>query len=127
MRDTTAQRRVTLLVYADIAASTTGLVRIFGLGAGRVDRDERGRAVHGEAHAGDGVIWMHPAGGAGRPGLTADSGAATVNVAVMVNDVDAHHRRATAEARGSSTSRSTRATATASTPPATSKATSGRS
>src|SRR6266545_2053196 len=59
MLDTTAQRRITLLVYADIAAAHDWLVRVFGLGPGRVDRDKEGRAVHGELYAGDGVIWMH--------------------------------------------------------------------
>src|SRR6266540_2156075 len=36
MLDTTAQRRITLLVYADIAAAHDWLVRVFGLGPASV-------------------------------------------------------------------------------------------
>jgi len=59
MLDAAVQRRITLLVYADIAAAHEWLVRVFGLGPGQLHRDEQGRAVHGELYAGDGVIWMH--------------------------------------------------------------------
>src|SRR6266540_2361574 len=97
MLDTTAQRRITLLVYADIAAAHDWLVRVFGLGPGRVDRDKEGRAVHGELYAGDGVIWMHREEKASALASPRSVGAATASVAVMVDDVDAHYRHATSE------------------------------
>ncbi|HKE66271.1 MAG TPA: hypothetical protein VKB59_16690 [Micromonosporaceae bacterium] len=59
MLGTALQRRITLLVYVDIAAAQEWLVRVFGLTAGRLDRNEHGTAAHGEIYAGDGVIWMH--------------------------------------------------------------------
>src|SRR6266540_480829 len=86
-----------LVVYADIAAAHDWLVRVFGLGPGRVDRDKEGRAVHGELYAGDGVIWMHREEKASALASPRSVGAATASVAVMVDDVDAHYRHATSE------------------------------
>jgi DNA-binding transcriptional MerR regulator len=97
MLDATVQSRITLLVYADIAAAHDWLVRVFGLGPGRVDRDDRGRAVHGELHAGDGVIWLHQEQQDWGLGSPRTVGATTASVAVMVDDVDAHYRHAVAE------------------------------
>jgi DNA-binding transcriptional MerR regulator/uncharacterized glyoxalase superfamily protein PhnB len=97
MLDTTVQRRITLLVYADIAAAHDWLVRVFGLGPGRLDRDGQGRAVHGELYAGDGVIWMHQEEAASGLASPRSVGVATAAVAVMVDDVDAHYRHATSE------------------------------
>lgn len=96
MLDTTVQRRIMLLVYADIDAAHDWLVRVFGLGPGRVDRDAGGRAVHGELQAGDGVIWLHQEQDDWQLGSPRSVGAATASVAVMVDDVDAHHRRTAA-------------------------------
>lgn len=97
MLDATVQARISLLVYTDIAAAHDWLVRVFGLGPGRLDRDEDGRAVHGELHAGDGVIWLHREQEDGY-GLRSprSTGAATAGVAVIVDDVDAHYRHALA-------------------------------
>jgi len=99
MLDSTVQARITLLVYADIAAAHDWLVRVFGLGPGRVDRDEQGRAVHGELQAGDGVIWLHREQDDDQFQLRSprSTGAATATIAVMVDDVDAHYRHAKAE------------------------------
>ncbi len=97
MLDTAVQARIALLVYADVAAAHDWLVRVFGLGPGRVDRDEQGRATHAELQAGDGVIWLHPETGDFGLRSPAALGAATATVAVMVDDVDAHYRRAVAE------------------------------
>lgn len=97
MLDTIVQGRITLLVYADIAAAHDWLVRVFGLGPGRVERDEQGRAVHGELHAGDGVIWLHQEQPDWRLGSPRSVGTATASVAVMVDDVDAHYRHAVSE------------------------------
>jgi len=98
MLDTTVQARITVLVYQDIALAHDWLVRVFGMGAGRVDRDPNGRAVHGEVQAGDGVIWLHRVQtDEYRLDSPCSVGAATAAVAVMVDDVDAHYRHATAE------------------------------
>jgi len=98
MLDSTVHSRITLLVYQDIAAAHDWLVRVFGLGAGRVDRDDQGRAVHGELQAGDGVIWLHrEQDDEYRLSSPRSAGVSTASVAVMVDDVDAHFRHAQAE------------------------------
>jgi DNA-binding transcriptional MerR regulator/uncharacterized glyoxalase superfamily protein PhnB len=97
MLDSTVHGRISLLVYRDIAAAHDWLVRVFGLGAGRVDRDDQGRAVHGELQAGDGVIWLHPEqGDEFRLSSPRSVGASTASIAVMVDDVDSHYHRAVA-------------------------------
>ena len=88
-----AQQRIMLLVYADVDAAHAWLVERFGLLPGELVRDGDGRAVHGEVHAGDGVIWLHPEQAGYRLASPSRLGAATASVAVLVDDVDAHHRR----------------------------------
>ncbi|TWP53351.1 MerR family transcriptional regulator [Lentzea tibetensis] len=93
MLDTAVQRRISILVYEDIAAAHAHLVGVFGLGEGRLDFAD-GVCVHGEVQAGDGVIWLHrvsPEFGLASPKTL---GASTATTAVMVEDVDAHHARA---------------------------------
>src|SRR3954453_17294253 len=60
MLDATVQRRISILVYADLEAAFTYLTDVFGLGPGQLSRDADGRVVHGELQAGDGVVWLHP-------------------------------------------------------------------
>jgi uncharacterized glyoxalase superfamily protein PhnB len=98
MLDTAVQARITLLVYTDIAAAHDWLVRVFGLGPGRIDRDEQGRSVHAELRAGDGVIWLHSEQADDQFQLRSPQslGAATATIAVMIDDVDAHYRQARA-------------------------------
>ena len=97
MLDASVHARISLLVYTDIAAAHDWLVRVFGLGPGRVDRDEHGRAVHGELHAGDGVIWLHrEQDDEFRLRSPRSTGAATAAIAIIVDDVDAHYRHAMA-------------------------------
>lgn len=91
--DPPAQRRITLLVYADLGAAHAWLVERFGLLPGELVRDGDGRAVHGEVHAGDGVIWLHPEQDDYRLVSPRTVGATTASVAVLVDDVDAHHQR----------------------------------
>src|SRR6266550_4444730 len=43
MLDTTVQRRISILVYADLEAAFEYLVRVFGLGPGELTRDGDGR------------------------------------------------------------------------------------
>jgi uncharacterized glyoxalase superfamily protein PhnB len=85
-----------LLVYADIDAAQAWLVRAFGLTPGELVRDASGRAVHGELYAGDGVVWLHPEQTEYRLASPVSLGAATASVAVLVDDVDAHHASAVA-------------------------------
>jgi MerR family transcriptional regulator, thiopeptide resistance regulator len=96
MLDSAVQRRIVFLVYADIEAAHHHLVSVCGLGAGRIERDDNGIAVHGEVQAGDGVIWLHRV--SPRFGLASpqSAGVTTAGVAVMVDDVDAHHAHAAA-------------------------------
>ncbi len=93
MLDTTAHRRISYLVYDDIEAAHAYLVRVFGLGAGQLTREDDGTVVHAEVHAGDGVIWLHPESSAFGLASPRSVGRATAGVAVMVDDVDAHYRR----------------------------------
>jgi DNA-binding transcriptional MerR regulator len=97
MLDTTVQRRISILVYADLEEASAFLTRVFGLGPGQLTRTEDGTVVHGELQAGDGVVWLHPE--APEFGLSSPRtlGAATASVAVMVDDVDAHFRHARGE------------------------------
>lgn len=88
---------IPVLVYEDIPAAHDYLVRVFAFGAGRVDRDDQGRAVHGEIQTAEGVIYLHrvaPEFGVASP---ASLGADTAGVDVIVDDVEAHYARAKAE------------------------------
>ena len=80
-----------------MASQLRDLVRVFGLGPGQLTRDEQGHAVHGELQAGDGVVWLHPEQAEFGLASPRTLGAVTASVAVMVDDVDAHHRHAVAE------------------------------
>jgi uncharacterized glyoxalase superfamily protein PhnB len=86
---------IALLAYHDPAAMHDFLVDAFQLGAGTVDRDGEGRAVHAEVHASDGsVLYLHrhaPEAGLVSP---REAAASTGGVMVLVDDVDAHHRHA---------------------------------
>lgn len=97
MLDATLERRISILVYADLESAHHWLVRVFGLGPGELTRDDAGTVVHAELDAGDGVVWLHREA----PEFTLASpqtlGAATATIAVMVDDVDAHFRHAQAE------------------------------
>lgn len=88
-----ATRRLTLLVYRDLAAAHRHLVEVFGFGPGLLTRDGSGAVVHGEVHAGDGVIWLHPESEQHRLMSPASTGAASACMAVDVDDVEAHHAR----------------------------------
>jgi DNA-binding transcriptional MerR regulator/uncharacterized glyoxalase superfamily protein PhnB len=94
MLDTTVQRRIGILVYADLESAFAYLVRVFGLGPGELTRDADGRVVHAELQVGDGVVWLHvesPEFGLASP---RSLHASTSSMAVMVDDVDEHFRHA---------------------------------
>lgn len=97
MLDTGVRTRISLLVYEDIAAAHDYLVRVFGLGAGRIERDEEGTVIHAEVDAGDGVIWLHRVAPEFRLVSPKTVGSATGTTAVMVEDVDSHFARAQRE------------------------------
>jgi MerR family transcriptional regulator, thiopeptide resistance regulator len=94
MLDASVQRRISILVYADLETAFDYLVRVFGLGPGQLTRDDDGTVVHGEIQAGDGVVWLHPESPAFGLASPRTVQAATASVAVMVDDVDAHFRHA---------------------------------
>ncbi|WP_051298300.1 MerR family transcriptional regulator [Arthrobacter castelli] len=87
-------RRITLLVYRDIAAAHAWLIDVFGLAPGPL-AFEGDHAIHGEIHAGDGVIWLHREAPEHRlVSPLATDGLVTASLAVHVDDVDGHHARA---------------------------------
>ncbi len=93
---TTAQRIVTILVYADIAAAHDFLVETFGFESGGVHRNDDGEVMHGEVSLAGEVIWLHRVSPHyGLRGVT-DLGAATGMLNIFVDDVDAHHARSLA-------------------------------
>ena len=92
--DAGVQRRISILVYADLEAAYDYLIRCFGLQPGELTRDDEGRVVHAELEAGDGVLWLHRETSEFALASPRTLGAATGMVAVLVDDVDAHHRRA---------------------------------
>jgi MerR family transcriptional regulator, thiopeptide resistance regulator len=96
MLDTNVQKRISILVYADMEGAFDYLVRVFGLGPGKLTRDDTGRVVHGELQAGDGVLWLHPEL-ANKLVSPRTAGVSTAMMAVMVDDVDAHFQHAKAQ------------------------------
>ena len=89
-------QRITLLIYNDIQAAHDHLVSVFGFGSGELERDGSGRVVHGEVHIGDGIVWLHPPQADFGLASPATLGASTHCMAVLVDDVDRHHRQSVA-------------------------------
>ncbi len=94
MLDNNLNRRISMLVYRDIAAAHEYLIRVFGLGPGEITHHPDGHAVHAELQAGDGEFWLHPESPEFHLASPATLGGSTGMMAVMVDDVDAHHARA---------------------------------
>ncbi|MEO1062663.1 MAG: MerR family transcriptional regulator [Actinomycetota bacterium] len=92
--DRSIESRIQILVYEDLEAAADHLVDVFGLGPAELTRDGDGRPVHAALDAGDGVIWLHPESPEFGLASPKSLGAATATVAVMVDDVDAHHAHA---------------------------------
>lgn len=94
--NTTPQRIIPILVYADITAAHDFLVETFGFRTGGVHRDGEGQVLHGEvSHDGE-AIWLHPASPDHGLRGVAEVGSATGMLNVLVADVDAHHARTAA-------------------------------
>lgn len=96
MLDNPVKKRISILVYADLEAAFEYLTTVFGLGPGELSRDPDGNVVHAELEAGDGVLWLHPESPEFGLSSPRTLGAATATMAIMVDDVDAHYRRAAA-------------------------------
>jgi len=94
MLDSPVHGTTALLVYRDLPAAYDYLMNVFGLTPGELERDNTGKAVHGEVRAGDQVIWLHPEGDGYRSPLSL--GAVSGMTVVVVDDVDAHHAAAVA-------------------------------
>ncbi|MEP6623727.1 MAG: MerR family transcriptional regulator [Acidimicrobiia bacterium] len=94
MLETTVNRRIAILVYEDIEAAFDYLIRVFGFGPGELMRDPDGNVVHAEIVAGDGDFWLHMESEAFALKSPKHLGGASGTMAVMVADVDAHHRHA---------------------------------
>lgn len=93
MIDSDVERRISILVFSDLDAAFTHLTEVFGLGPGEIQRNDDGVAVHASIEAGDGVVWLHPESPEFGLASPRTLGAATSTMAVMVEDVDAHHTR----------------------------------
>lgn len=87
----TINKRISILIYADIAAAFDWLSDTFGLGPGEITRGPDGVAHLAELEAGDGVLWLHPESDDFKLVSPATAGQGTAMMAVMVDDVDAHH------------------------------------
>lgn len=96
MTDTALERRISILVYRDPEAAHAWLAEAFGLVPGELTRDDTGTVVHAELEAGDGVVWLHREAPEFQLASPATLGGANGSMAVMVDDVDAHHERAAA-------------------------------
>ncbi len=94
MLDTNINRRISILVYADMEAAHDYLIRVFGLGPGEVTRDPDGNAVHAEIQAGDGEFWLHMESAEFQLASPKTLGGSSSTMAVIVDDVDAHHANA---------------------------------
>lgn len=92
----TAQRIVTILVYADIAAAHDFLVDAFGFESGGVHRNDEGDFMHGEVALAGEAIWLHRVSPDYGLRAVADLGSATGMLNVFVDVVEAHHFHATA-------------------------------
>ncbi|GAA1912891.1 hypothetical protein GCM10009737_12920 [Nocardioides lentus] len=88
----TAVRRITLLVYRDLAAAHAWLVDVLGLDPGELTWVD-GQPVHGVVHVGDGQVWLHREAPEHRMVSPVVHGTVTASLAVEVDDVDAHHAR----------------------------------
>lgn len=96
--DSMIRDRISILVYRDIPATHAFLVRAFGFRPGELTYDGEGRCVHGELYAGDGgTIWLHPETSTYGLASPQSLGSASATMAVMVDDVDDHHRLAAAQ------------------------------
>ncbi|MFE0351507.1 VOC family protein [Streptomyces griseoluteus] len=81
------------LLYADARAAIAQLTRALGFTELAVYESEDGTVLHAELTQGNGAVML---GSKGRGGVLAEAmgGGGPAGVYVVVDDVDAHHRRA---------------------------------
>ncbi len=92
MLDTDLHRRIAILVYDELENAYDYLTRVFGFGPGELTRDPDGNVVHAEIQAGDGEFWLHMETPEFALHPPKKLGGASGTMAIMVDDVDAHHR-----------------------------------
>lgn len=97
MLETTLNRRIAIFVYQDIEAAYEYLTRVYGFGPGDLMRDLEGNVIHAEIQAGDGEFWLHAESELFGLKSPSNLGGASGTMAIMVDDVDAHHRHAVSE------------------------------
>lgn len=85
-----------VLVYDDIPAAHDFLVDAFGMQPGGVSHGSDGQPVHGEVRVRDAAIWLHRVAADQELSAASALPAATGGLAVIVDDVDAHHAHARA-------------------------------
>ncbi|MGW8687030.1 VOC family protein [Streptomyces sp. NPDC055817] len=81
------------LLYADAKAAIEQLTSAFGFTATAVHEGEGGSVMHAELTYGNGAVMLGSKGRGGRFD-EAMRGAGPTGIHVVVDDVDAHHRRA---------------------------------
>ncbi|WP_431045068.1 VOC family protein [Streptomyces sp. P1-3] len=84
---------VPTLLYRDAKAAIAQLTEAFGFTAAAVYEGEDGYVQHAELTYGNGMVMLGTAGGEGAF-AKAMAGAGPFGTYVVVDDVDAHHRRA---------------------------------
>lgn len=85
-----------LLVYADLPAAHDFLVRAFGFTPGGVVYSSDQEPIHAEVAIGGSTIWLHRAAAEHQLAPAGSLPAQSGGLAVVVLDVDAHHRNASA-------------------------------
>ena len=92
-----SQQAITpLLVYADLPAAHDFLVDAFGFTPGDVVRSPEGEPVHAEVSLGGLTIWLHRVAPEYHLAPARELPAQSGGLAVLVDDVDAHHTQALA-------------------------------
>ncbi|WP_328539480.1 VOC family protein [Streptomyces sp. NBC_00344] len=81
------------ILYDDAKAAIRLLTEAFGFSEQAVYEDENGQVMHAELAYGDGMVML---GSRGREGIFARAmaGGGPTGIYVVVQDTDAHHRRA---------------------------------
>jgi MerR family transcriptional regulator, thiopeptide resistance regulator len=90
------ERVIPVLTYQDIPAAHDFLIRAFGFVSGGIHRTPEGGAIHGEVRAGDAPIWLHRVTAEHHLESPRAVDVANSGLAVYVDDVDTHFRRARA-------------------------------
>ena len=85
-----------LLVYADLPAAHDFLVDTFRFAPGEVFCSPEGEPIHAEVSLGGLTIWLHRAAPEQHLAPAGELPAQSGGLAVVVDDVDAHHSHATA-------------------------------